>query len=176
VTDTQRHLIVSACLLGLPTRFDGKGHARPAVLGLTSDFVLVPVCPEQLGGLSTPRPPAEIQGGGGDAVLDGRARVTTASGDDVSAHFVTGARVVAEIGTVVGACGAVLKARSPSCGVGETYDGTFSNSLRAGDGVTAALLRRLGLPLWTEETATREHEGAVSTLPRVGEVSSDGAR
>lgn len=152
MTDDRRsRLLVSACLVGLRTRFDGGSRARRQVLGLADEYLLVPVCPEQLGGLSTPRDPAEIQGGAGEEALAGAAAVRTPGGIDVTAQFVAGADAVAEIAHLVGAAGAVLKARSPSCGVGETYDGTFSGSLRVGDGVTAARLRRAGIAVWTEE-------------------------
>lgn len=144
-------LLVSACLVGICTRFDGGARRDRSVLALAERFVLVPVCPEQLGGLSTPRPPAELQGGGGEDVLAGRARVRTLEAEDVTDCYVRGARATAAIGRLVDARGAVLKARSPSCGVGETYDGSFQHRLRPGSGVTAALLLQEGYRLWTEE-------------------------
>lgn len=144
-------LLVSACLLGICTRFDGGARPRPAVAALGRHTCLVPVCPEQLGGLPTPRPPAEIQGGGGADVLAGSARVVTRDGADVSAAFVRGAEQVLRIGELVGARRAVLKARSPSCGYGQTYDGSFTGSLQEASGVTAALLERAGYEVSTEE-------------------------
>lgn len=150
--DSQVHrrppLLVSACLVGLPTRFDGGHHRDRPVLELARRFTLVPVCPEQLGGLGTPRPPAEIQGGTAGA---GAERVLGADGSDVTEGFRRGAAAVLAVARLVGAEAAVLKARSPSCGVGETYDGTFSRTVRPGSGVTAALLAREGLELYTEE-------------------------
>ncbi|MBU2601282.1 MAG: DUF523 domain-containing protein [Actinobacteria bacterium] len=151
-------VLVSACLLGLPVRFDGGCRRIDTVLGLADSHTVIPVCPEQLGGLSTPRPPAEIQGrdiaGGGDDA-GGRAPsagvvVTTEDGRDVTAELERGARAVADIARLVGARVAVLKARSPSCGCGETYDGTFTGTLRPGSGVTAALLEREGVRVLTE--------------------------
>lgn len=144
-------LLVSACLLGLCTRLDGGHNLRPPVLALAGRFCLVPVCPEQLGGLTTPRRPAEIQTGAGAEVLRGVARVVTPEGDDVTEAFLRGARAVGAVARLTGATRAVLKARSPSCGVGQTYDGSFSRHLRRGSGVTAQVLADSGLELWTEE-------------------------
>lgn len=149
--DGRGPLLVSACLVGLCTRLDGACRSFPAVLALAADYCLIPVCPEQLGGGPTPRPPAEIVGGAGAEVLDGRARVFTNAGADVTELYLRGARQVRAAARLSGAAVAVLKARSPSCGVGTTYDGTFSHSLQPGSGVTAALLAREGLVLYTEE-------------------------
>jgi uncharacterized protein YbbK (DUF523 family) len=148
-------LLVSSCLVGLCTRLDGACRSFPAVTALAAGFCLVPVCPEQLGGSPTPRPPAEIVGGAGAEVLDGQARVMTAAGEDLTLAFVRGAQQVLAVARLTGATAAVLKARSPSCGVGATYDGTFSHRLRPGSGVTAALLEREGLALHTEEDCGR---------------------
>ncbi len=142
-------LVVSACLLGLCTRFDGGHNRSEAVLGLTARFNLVPICPEQLGGLSTPRPPAEIQGT--PSAGEEHMVVRTRDGTDVSHQFRRGAEAALAVARLVGARSAVLKARSPSCGVDETYDGTFSHTLRPGSGVAADLLRRAGMELYTEE-------------------------
>jgi uncharacterized protein YbbK (DUF523 family) len=142
-------VIVSACLLGLKTRYDG-GHQRDeAVAALADRFVLVPVCPEQLGGLSTPRVPAEIQQA--ETAERGSLVVRDANGRDVSANFLSGAEAVVAVARMVGARSAVLKARSPSCGVTETYDGTFTGSMRPGPGVAADMLGRAGIGLCTEE-------------------------
>lgn len=143
-------LVISACLVGVNCRLDA-GHNARAPLHVDGRFRLVPVCPEQLGGLPTPRPPAEIQGGAGDEVLDGLARVVTKDGEDVSARFLAGAEETTRIALLVGARQAVLKARSPSCGLGQTYDGSFRHRLRAGHGVTAARLLRAGVEIRTEE-------------------------
>lgn len=144
-------LLVSACLLGLRTRLDGGARLFPQVLELTSQFCVIPVCPEQLGGLGTPREPAELCGGAGEQALDGLARVLTKDGRDVTTQFLAGAEQTLLIALLSRATRAVLKARSPSCGAGATYDGTFSHSLREGSGVTAALLGRAGIELYTEE-------------------------
>ncbi len=146
-----RPVIVSACLAGLPCRYDGRACPHAGVLELVRAGRALPVCPEQLGGLPTPRPRAEVMGGDGEDVLDGRARVADERGVDVTDAFVRGAEAVAALALAAGARRAVLKARSPSCGVGALYDGTFSGRLRSGDGVTAAVLRRLGVRVDTEE-------------------------
>lgn len=109
------------------------------------------VCPEEEGGLATPRPAAEIRGGDGSDVLDGRARVVTSAGVDVTEAYLQGARIALERAREAGADTAILKARSPSCGRGCVYDGTFSRTPTQGDGVTAALLQREGIKVVTEE-------------------------
>lgn len=118
---------------------------------LIEDGKAIAICPEQLGGLPTPRESCEILDGDGHDVLEGRARVLTRSGIDVSSHLIEGARLSLEIAKA-NRCGtALLKARSPSCGKGFIYDGTFSGELKPGDGVTAALLEREGITVSTEE-------------------------
>jgi uncharacterized protein YbbK (DUF523 family) len=128
-------LAVSACLLGACCRYDGQSRADPAVLALAERFELVPLCPEQLGGLPTPRPAAERRG---DAVV-------TAAGADVTAEYRRGAEEALRLCRLLGIGTAVLKERSPSCGSGIIHDGTFSGGLTAGDGVAAALLRDAGI-------------------------------
>ena len=105
-------------------------------------YRLVPVCPETMGGLPTPRPAAEVQ-------VDGSVR--TAAGDDVSDAYQRGAAATVALGRAVGAAGAVLKARSPSCGCGDIYDGRFRRTLVQRDGVTAGALRAAGIRVWSEE-------------------------
>ncbi len=144
-------LLVSACLVGLDTRLDGRCRRFPSVASLASRFTLIPVCPEQLGGAPTPRHAAEISGGAGAEVLAGEARVFSVEGADVTDLFLRGAEQVARIARLAGCGAAVLKARSPSCGVGTTYDGSFSHTLQLGSGVTAARLQQEGLSLYTEE-------------------------
>ena len=111
---------------------------------------LIPVCPEQLGGLSTPRPPAEIVGGDGADVLDGCASVITVEGEDKTREFLDGAHQTLEIAKSQNAAHAVLKSRSPSCGCGRIYNGTFTGELGDGEGVTAALLRRHGIQVMSD--------------------------
>jgi uncharacterized protein YbbK (DUF523 family) len=144
-------LVVSACLLGVACNHEGRGSWRAVMAELAERYRLVPVCPEVLGGLSTPRPAAEILGGEGADVLDGDARVVTVDGDDVTGAYSRGARAAVEVARAAGATRAVLKARSPSCGSSQVYDGTFSRRLQSGAGVTAAALRRAGLTVTSEE-------------------------
>ena len=110
-------------------------------------YQLIPVCPEESGGLQTPRPPAEIVGGDGDAVLDGKAKVMTEDGTDVTRAYLKGAHHALQVAQSHGATHVILKARSPSCGCGDIYDGTFTGTLTVGDGVTTALLKRHGITI-----------------------------
>ena len=138
-------VVISACLLGVHCRYDG-GHSRnETAMNQKKTYQLIPVCPEESGGLLTPRPPAEIVGGDGDAVLDGTAKIMTADGTDVTAAYLKGAHHALQVAQSHGATHVILKARSPSCGCGNIYDGTFSGTLISGDGVTTALLKRHGI-------------------------------
>ena len=138
-------VLISACLLGVRCRYDGGDSRNEAAIKQQKKYEFVPVCPEESGGLPTPRPPAEIIGGDGDAVLDGKAKVMTADGTDVTDAYLKGARHALEVAQSSGATHVILKARSPSCGCGDIYDGTFSGNLTSGDGVTTALLKRHGI-------------------------------
>lgn len=133
-------LLVSACLLGVNCKYDGGNNRCPPVLALAKEHILIPVCPEQMGGLSTPRAPAERLG----------ERVVTETGD-VTAAYEKGARETLTLARCLGAEGAVLKARSPSCGCGCIYDGTFTHTKIPGNGVTAQTLLDAGYPVWNEE-------------------------
>ncbi|MBH3430870.1 DUF523 domain-containing protein [Pseudomonas alkylphenolica] len=144
-------VLVSACLLGQPVRYDGRASGHPDLLQQwQGEGRVVPLCPEVAGGLPTPRPPAEIPGGQGAAVLDGDAQVLTVTGEDVSAQFLTGAQLALELVRRHGIRIAVLKSGSPSCGNRLTYDGTFSGTKVSGEGVTVALLRREGVQVFSE--------------------------
>lgn len=140
-------ILVSACLAGMRCRYDGRGSANPQVLELVRKGLAIPVCPEQLGGLTTPRLPAEIQGGDGVDVLSGGARVLAEDGGDLSRAFLQGAFETLRVCRRYRIESAVLKARSPSCGCGWIYDGSFSGALREGRGVTAALLLQHGIEI-----------------------------
>ncbi len=148
---TSGAVLVSACLAGRACAYDGSHRAHPEILRLVEEGRAVLVCPEEEGGLSTPRPAAEISNGRGDDVLDGRARVLTDMGVDVTDTYLEGARTAVQRASDEDCRVAILKARSPACGCGAVYDGTFSRSLTDGDGVAAAALRRAGIELWTEE-------------------------
>ena len=144
-------ILVSRCLLGHRVRYDGGAHGPFDLLGSwQAEGRIVPLCPEAAGGLPTPRPPAEIPGGQGGAVLDGQLPVLTDSGADVTAAFVAGAEAALELVARHGIRLAVLKARSPSCGNSENYDGSFSGTRVAGEGVTAAALKRVGVTVFNE--------------------------
>ncbi|MCD4498846.1 DUF523 domain-containing protein [Chromobacterium vaccinii] len=154
---TKPTLLVSACLLGQPVRYDGQSKplSSPQWTTLRQRFDLVPVCPECLGGLPTPRPAAEIVGGNGNDALAGIACVQTAEGDDVSAAFISGAELALNTALQHGCVQALLKANSPSCGNRQIYDGSFSSTLRDGQGVAASLLERHGIAVWNEEEIDR---------------------
>lgn len=139
------NILVSACLLGVRCRYDSASRPNEAVLRLMEQHTLIPVCPEQLGGLATPRPPAERQG---DAVR-------TQSGADVTEQYRRGAEEALGLCRLYGCQAAVLKERSPSCGAGAVYDGTFSGTLTEGDGVAAELLAAHGIPVYGESQAEK---------------------
>jgi uncharacterized protein YbbK (DUF523 family) len=135
-------LVVSACLLGAACTHRGGAKVSPAVAALSATHRLIPVCPEVAGGLPTPRPPAERG-------VDGSVRCR--DGSDVTGAYRRGADHAVAVAVAAGAAGAVLKARSPSCGAHAVYDGTFSGTLRPGAGVTAEALRAARFAVWSEE-------------------------
>lgn len=146
-----KKILVSACLLGQNVRYNAQVLPASELLErLAAEGRLVPFCPEAAGGLPTPRPPAEIQGGTGGCVLAGRARVRSRQGEDVTGAFVEGARQALALARSEGIGAALLKENSPSCGSAIIYDGTFSGRKTAGPGVTAALLERSGLHVFSE--------------------------
>lgn len=124
-------ILVSACLLGIYCRYDGRCETDERVMALSQDHVLIPVCPEQLGGLPTPRSAVEL--------LDGRA--VTRDGADLTEAFERGVQQVLRVARLTGARAAVLQPRSPSCGRGIIYDGTFSGTRIEGDGALTQSLR-----------------------------------
>ncbi|MEM3381690.1 MAG: DUF523 domain-containing protein [Candidatus Bathyarchaeia archaeon] len=142
--------LVSACLLGIDCRYDGRNSISGKVLRLIGKEILIPVCPEQLGGLATPREPMRVIGGGGSEVLDGKAKVINRIGEDVSRNLIKGAEETLKIARSLGVRRAIFKSRSPSCGCGEIYDEASLRIVR-GDGVVTALLKRNGVEVITEE-------------------------
>ncbi len=140
MSDAPRY-VVSACLAGVFSRYDGSTQALDPVLELIRQGRALPVCPEQLGGLGTPRPPCEIAAG----------RVLDKDGADRTAEFARGAAEALRLARLFGATRAVLKARSPSCGSGVIYDGSFSGRRVPGDGLFAAALRAAGIAIQDEE-------------------------
>ena len=140
---TAMNILVSACLMGVCCRYDQKSVPDGLVIALRNKHQLIPVCPEQLGGLSTPRCPAEIKDG----------RVVTKEGKDVTANYELGAEMALKIAKDLGCRAAILKERSPSCGCGEIYDGSFSGNKIVGNGVTAKLLIQNGICVVGESKA-----------------------
>ncbi len=147
--------LVSACLLGVNTRYDGNENLYEDICNHPHGVLLVPVCPEQLGGLPTPRPPVEISGGSGldiwEGTVEGTAAALQKDGTDVTENFLAGAQETLKIARLVGAEGAILKTGSPSCGKGYIRNGTFQKKWKRGDGVTVSLLEKEGIKVYTEE-------------------------
>ncbi len=144
--------LCSACLLGVECRYDGRSKLEKASDELLQEFKngnIIPVCPEQLGGFSTPRAAAEIQGMSGEQVLEGRCRVIGKNGEDVTQQFIKGAYEVLKIAQYLGVKEYIGVQKSPSCGCGRMYDGTFTETLIYGDGVTVALLKKNGIIIKT---------------------------
>jgi uncharacterized protein YbbK (DUF523 family) len=144
--------LISACLLGIRCAWDGQDvYKNGEAIKLLNSETLIPVCPEQLGGLKTPRAPQEIQRGTGEDVLDGKCKVLNIDGEDVTREFISGAEETLKIARLFHIEEFIAKSRSPSCGCRKIYDGTFSRKLIDGDGVTTALLKRNGIRIMTEE-------------------------
>lgn len=143
--------LVSACLAGIRCTYNGGHKLTRKIRRLTEEAQALPVCPELLGGSGIPRSSCEILGGDGRDVLEGRAKVVTHSGEDVSRMLIKGAVRTLGLAKKYRIKKAVLKSKSPSCGAGRIYDGSFSCHLKKGDGVTAALLRRNGIAIFTEK-------------------------
>lgn len=139
------NILVSACLLGVECRYNGKGVLEPQAKALLERHHLIPVCPEIMGGLATPRTPAERKAG----------RVITRDGEDVTSAYEKGAVEALKLAQLFGCGAAVLKERSPSCGKGQIYDGTFTGKLTEGEGVCAGLLEAHGIKVYGESQIDR---------------------
>ncbi len=133
------------------TTYRAGSNLDPLLLGQLQKGLIIPVCPEQLGGLPTPRPPAEIYGGNANDVLNGLARILTKEGSDVTAEFLFGAEQTLHLALSVNPELVIFKENSPSCGVNCVYDGSHSGLLIQGCGVTTALLRRKGFTVISEK-------------------------
>ena len=133
-------LLVSACLLGIDCKYNGKNNKNENILKLTKEHEVIPVCPEILGGLETPRIPSEIY----------KDKVITKDGRNVTDQYQKGARETLKIVNICGCKQAILKEKSPSCGCGKIYDGTFSTTLINGDGITTRLLKENGIKVMGE--------------------------
>ncbi|MEF9952062.1 MAG: DUF523 domain-containing protein [Clostridium sp.] len=132
-------IIVSSCLAGINCRYDGDSNSSSKVIDLVNSGEAIPLCPEVLAGLTTPRIPCEI------ILRNGTPFVINKKGEDMTNAFLEGARKTLEIAKIVGAKKAILKAKSPSCGCGKIYDGSFSGTLIDGNGLTATLLLENGI-------------------------------
>ncbi len=136
-----KKVLVSSCLLGKPCRYDGKGKPCEAVISFLNGKEVFEVCPEEMGGLPTPRPPAEYIGD----------KIVSNVGVDVTLEYHKGAKIALEIANRENVDLCILKSRSPSCGKGEIYDGTFSGKLVAGNGCTCDLLLKNDFKVISEE-------------------------
>lgn len=144
-------ILVSACLLGYNCKYTGGNNLRAEVARMKKSDLLIPVCPEELGGLPTPRPPAQFDKAGGYAVLKGLAKVIDSNGRDVTKNFLLGAYKTLEIAKKNGVYMAILKERSPSCGTFRVYITEKGSHPVAGTGVTAALLQEHGIKVYSDE-------------------------
>ena len=136
-------ILVSACLVGLNCKYNGKNNLNEECLELLKKGEALLVCPEQLGGLQTPRNPSEIR------IIDGETKVFMNDGTDVTENYKRGAEEVLNLAKKLNIKKAILKRKSPSCGCGEIYDGTFTNTLTNGNGITASLLLENGIEVET---------------------------
>lgn len=134
-------IIVSNCLLGCDCRYKGDNCRNERILALAKDHVLIPICPEQMGGLPTPRNPSEIVGN----------RLVSNKGVDVTEEYMRGANIALNIARINNADFAIMKTKSPSCGKGRIYDGTFSGGMIDGNGVTVDLFIENGIDVYSEE-------------------------
>ena len=137
--------IVSSCLAGINCRYDGKNHLNKDILDLVNKGEAIPLCPEMLGGLETPRVPCEIIG------KDEFKKVINKNGLDLTKEFLNGANKVLEVCKTLNVDKVILKSKSPSCGCGEIYDGTFSGNLIKGNGLTADLLIKNNIKVYNEK-------------------------
>ncbi len=144
-------ILVSACLAGLDSKYNGKSNYNEYIEKLVREGKAILVCPEQMGGLPTPRDSCEIVCGGGGDVLEGKSKIIDSKGQNQTEKFLKGAEETLKVGRLYSIKKAILKSKSPSCGVGKIYDGTFSGKLTEGNGVTAELLVRNGFEVITEE-------------------------
>ena len=146
-------VLVSSCLVGDPVRYDGTAATcrHPVLEQWVGEQRIIPYCPEIAGGLGTPRPPVELVGGDGRAVLEAWGKAMGLTGEDVTAAFLAGAHATVALCQRSGIRVAVLKERSPSCGSACIYDGTFSGVIMLGQGVTTAALREHGVSVFSED-------------------------
>jgi uncharacterized protein YbbK (DUF523 family) len=143
--------LISACLCGINCKYNGGNNLNPYYWELLRQGDFIPICPEELGGLPTPRSACEVVGGTGDDVINGQAQVISRDGQDLTDVFIKGAQETLRVAIQNGVDGAILQSRSPSCGYGKIYDGTFTGKLIDGDGVTTALLKKNDIKVWNDQ-------------------------
>jgi len=143
-------IIVSACLYGVNCRYDGKSSENAKIINAFKEDQIILVCPEELGGLKTPRTPCEIYKGTGKEVLNGLCKVKSSKGEDFTSYFIKGAEETLKIAKTFDVKKAILKSKSPSCGLNTIYNGDFDKTLVKGNGVTAQLLINNGIDVITE--------------------------
>ncbi len=134
-------IIVSACLAGVQCRYNGSSYAVPSIMEMVIQGKAIPICPEILAGLPTPRPPVELYKG----------KIITLTGDDQTDRYRAGAQMGLEIAVASRCQKAILKSKSPTCGTGRIYDGTFSGNLISGDGIFTKMLKEKGIEVCTED-------------------------
>jgi uncharacterized protein YbbK (DUF523 family) len=148
-----KRLLVSACLVGINCTFRGKNNLDDKIKRLANSGKWLALCPEVFASLGVPRERIELVGGDGEDLLNGKAKAISRSGRDVTKLLIAGAYKVLEMARRYHIREAALKSNSPTCGIGRIYDGTFSNTLKNGDGVLTALLKRNGIEVITENEA-----------------------
>ena len=151
-------ILVSACLCGINTRYNGGNNLCEKVLSLMKEGKALPLCPEQLGGLETPRNPCEICSGTGEDVINGKADVVSYDGENFTSEFLKGAYETLKVAKACNIKEAVLKSKSPSCGFGKIYDGSFSGNIIEGAGVTAELLSKNHIKIYGEDDFNKVFE------------------
>jgi len=149
-------ILVSACLAGINCNYKGESKPNEKIIELIKRGKAIPICPEQLGGLTTPRSGARILSGNGDDVLDGKSKLITDDGQDVTQQYLRGAYETLRIAKEFDVSIAILKQGSPSCGNGYTQGGKEYRKLVEGDGVTTALLKKNGIKVYSEEDLEKE--------------------
>ncbi|HQP91880.1 MAG TPA: DUF523 domain-containing protein [Candidatus Omnitrophota bacterium] len=154
----RKKILLSACLAGVNCTYNGKNKLNPYLKRLFDERSAVLFCPEKLGGFDVPHPPSEILFGDGMDVLKGNAVVVSRTGKNVTVLFMEGAKRSMRLAKKLGIKKAVMKARSPSCGCGMIYDGLFKGRLKKGFGVTAALLKKNGIEVITDEEYLRNNK------------------
>ncbi|OFI05774.1 hypothetical protein CLOACE_15410 [Clostridium acetireducens DSM 10703] len=150
-------ILVSACLCGINCKYNGKNNLNKKILKLLNEGKVLMICPEQIGGLQTPREPCEIVGGTGADVLKGKSKVLSKSGKDCTKEFIKGAYESLKVAKKCNIKKAILKSKSPSCGYGSIYNGNFNGTNINGNGVTAELLSINGILVYNEENFYENH-------------------